>query len=53
MPLDLPAATAAAAWKSPLLIRRANFFEPVMLVRSPIMMKLVSGWMTSGSMPPL
>ena len=36
-------ATASAASKSPLLINRANFFEPVILVRSPIMMKLVSG----------
>ena len=32
-------------------ISRANFFEPVTLVRSPIMMKLLSGRSVSGSSP--
>ena len=44
-------ATASAASKSPVLIKRANRFEPVMFVRSPTMTKLVSGRMTSGSIP--
>ncbi len=34
-----------------LRISRANFFEPVTLVRSPIMMKLLSGRSVSGSSP--
>ena len=33
------------------LIKRANFFEPVTLVRSPILIKFVSGRTTSGSNP--
>ena len=44
-------ATATAASKSALLMRRANLREPVMLVRSPTMTKLVSGRITSTSLP--
>ena len=33
------------------LIKRANFFEPVTLVRSPTFTKLVSGRITKGSNP--
>ncbi len=35
-------ATATASSNCPPRISRANFFEPVTLVRSPIMMKLLS-----------
>ena len=44
-------ATATACSNCPSRISRANFFEPVTLVRSPIMMKLLSGRITSGSRP--
>ena len=44
-------ATAAASVKLPSLIRRANFFEPVTFVRSPIIWKLLSSRMISGSRP--
>ena len=36
---------------SPCSIRRRNFAEPVTLVRSPIMMKLLSGRIVSVSRP--
>ena len=44
-------AISTAASYSPFRIRRAKRCEPVMLVRSPIMVKLASGRRTSGSMP--
>ena len=50
-PRTCSAATCAASAKLPLLIRRANFAEPVTLVRSPIIWKLLSGRMVSVSRP--
>ncbi len=40
-----------AAAKSPVLINRAKRREPVTLVRSPTMMKLLSGRIVSVSSP--
>ena len=44
-------ATATASSYFSFRISRENFFEPVTLVRSPIMMKLLSGRSVSGSKP--
>ena len=50
-PRTWSSATCAASAQLPALIRRANFAEPVTLVRSPTIWKLESGRMTSGSSP--
>ncbi len=42
-PRTCSSATSAAAVQLPDLTRRANFFEPVTLVRSPIIWKLAVG----------
>ncbi len=44
-------ATASASSYFSSRISRANRFEPVMLVRSPTMMKFVSGRTSSASLP--
>ena len=44
-------ATAKACSKSPLRIMRANAFEPVTLVRSPMLTKREPGAMVKGSKP--
>ena len=44
-------ATLSASWYFPSRMSLANFAEPVTLVRSPILTKLLSGRMVSGSMP--
>ena len=50
-PRTCSTATVAAPAQSFAFTRRSNFFEPVTLVRSPIIWKLLSGRMTSGSSP--
>ena len=50
-PRTCSAATAAASAYCSSLISRANRFDPVTLVRSPIIWKLLSGRMISGSRP--
>ena len=44
-------ATSSAAEKLPSRISLANFIDPATFVRSPILMKFVSGRITSGSRP--
>ena len=44
-------ATETASARLPSRTSRANFFDPETLVRSPIMVKVLSGRITSGSRP--
>ena len=50
-PRTWSSATSTAVEKSPFLISRANFADPVTFVRSPAIWKLLSGRMVSGSSP--
>ena len=50
-PRTWSSATLAAPAQSSAFTSRSNFFEPVTLVRSPIIWKLLSGRITNGSRP--
>jgi hypothetical protein len=50
-PRTCSSATSTPPVKSPDSIRRLNFREPVMFVRSPIITKRVSGVIVNGSSP--
>ena len=50
-PVTCPRATSRASSQFSVLISRSNFFEPVTLVRSPIITKLLSGRSVKGCVP--